>query len=75
MKRSIQIIEKSTGVVHTEITTLEQLIKFLEGDAFREDFQRRNALEKLLLSNKSSALSLDFLWEAKFFVKKKKKSN
>lgn len=69
MKTVIQIIEKSTGIIYKEISTIEQLMKFLEAEVMHEDFQRRTAIENLFLKSKKG-LSLDFLWEAKFVEKK-----
>lgn len=71
----IQIIEVATQSVHTEIKTLSQLINFLHGQVFEEDFQRRHAVQRLLLAPHSSALSLDLVWQAKFTKKIKKKQN
>lgn len=68
MKKSIQIIEINTGLVHTEISTLEELLEFLRGEVFQEDFQRRFAVEKLL-SRGSTGLSHDLLWKAIVCVK------
>lgn len=71
MKKIIQIIEVSTGNIHTEIKTLEQLIFLLKSQLFGEEFQRRDAVEKLLLSNKETALSMNCAWRAKLIISKK----
>lgn len=71
MKKTIQIIEVTTGNIHTEIKTLDQLISLLKGEFFGEDFQRKDAVEKMLASNKDSALSMNCLWRAKLITKKK----
>ena len=71
MKKIIQIIEVSTGNIHTELKTLEQLISLLKSELFAEEFQRRDAVEKLLASNKDSALSMNCAWRAKLITSKK----
>jgi len=71
MKKIIQIIEVSTGNIHTEIKTLDQLISLLKGEFFGEDFQRKDAVEKLLASSRDSALSMNCLWRAKLITNKK----
>lgn len=71
MKKIIQIIEVSTGNIYTEIKTLEQLFLILKTEALGEDFQRKDAVEKLLYSNKDSALSMNCLWRAKIIIKNK----
>jgi hypothetical protein len=71
MKKIIQIIEVSTGNIHTEIKTLEQLISLLKSELFGEDFQRRDAVEKLLVSNKDTALSMNCVWRAKLIINNK----
>ena len=57
MKTVIQIIEKSTGIIYKEISTIEQLMKFLEAEVMHEDFQRRTAIENLFLKSKFAPLS------------------
>lgn len=71
MKKIIQIIEVSTGNIHTEIKTLDQLISLLKGEFFGEDFQRKDAVEKLLASSRDTALSMDCAWRAKLILIKK----
>jgi hypothetical protein len=71
MKKTIQIIEVSTGNIHTEIKTLEQLLFLIKQDQLGEDFQRRDAVEKLLASSRDSALSMNCAWLAKLVISKK----
>lgn len=72
MKKIIQIIEVSTGNVHTEIKTLDQLLNLLKSELFGEDFQRKDSVEKLLSSHKDSALSMNCAWLAKLITKRNK---
>jgi hypothetical protein len=71
MKKTIQIIEVSSGIIHTEIKTLDQLISLLKGEFFGEEFQRKDSVEKLLASSRDSALSMNCAWRAKLVTNNK----
>ena len=61
----IQIIQKSTGEVHTTISSLEELYKFFQEQAYHDAYQRRTAVESLLTSHNNSGNSMDRNWLAK----------
>ena len=63
--KTIHIIEKSTGNIHTKISSLEELFVFFTTEAFGDDFQRRSAVESLLTSHNNSGNSIDRNWQAK----------
>jgi hypothetical protein len=61
----IHIVEKLTGNIHTKISSLEELYKFLEEKVYYDAYQRRTAVESLLTSHNNSGMSIDRNWEAK----------
>ena len=63
--KTIHIIQKSTGQVHTVISSLEELFAFFEAQSFQDDYQRKTAVECLLTSYNGSGMSMDRNWEAK----------
>ncbi|NDC31338.1 MAG: hypothetical protein EBZ58_10465 [Bacteroidetes bacterium] len=72
----IHIIEKSTGIVHTKISSLEELYDFFTLEVFGEAFQRRTAVESLLTSHNNAGNSIDRNWQAKLVeepIKRKRK--